>query len=81
MRPGVDEKRGCGSAAWGTGRIHTPPTARQAQGRPAPSLGPSGFLAGICGVAVGYPLDTVKVRQQPGPSRPAEAPAPTQATL
>lgn len=35
---------------------------------PAPLTGPPGFLTGICGVAVGYPLDTVKVRSLPDPA-------------
>ncbi|TKC43491.1 hypothetical protein EI555_020472, partial [Monodon monoceros] len=34
---------------------------------PAPLTGSSGFLPGVCGVAVGYPLDTVKVRIQTEP--------------
>lgn len=37
--------------------------------------GSSGFLPGVCGVAVGYPLDTVKVRSSPGPDPQPEASA------
>ena len=54
MRHGVDEKRG---AALGGSRSGFAPLLTCS----CPSPGSSGFLPGVCGVAVGYPLDTVKV--------------------
>ena len=33
-----------------------------------------GFLTGVCGVAVGYPLDTVKVQPLPGLCHPPQDP-------
>ena len=67
MRHRVDEKRG---AALGGSRSGFAPLLTCS----CPSPGSSGFLPGVCGVAVGYPLDTVKVWRQPGPRRPPKGP-------
>ncbi|XP_042800214.1 solute carrier family 25 member 47 isoform X2 [Panthera leo] len=60
MRHRVDEK--CGAALSGSRSGFAPLLTCS-----CPSPGSSGFLPGVCGVAVGYPLDTVKVKIQTEP--------------
>lgn len=74
----VDETR-CGQEVWVYSQWElvgfSPASCRETgSGSSASSPGPSDFLPGVCGVAVGYPLDTVKVRQEAGLRRPSKGP-------
>nr|XP_035955932.1 solute carrier family 25 member 47 isoform X2 [Halichoerus grypus] len=67
----VDETR-CGQEVWVYSQrelVGFSPASccETGSGSSASSPGPSDFLPGVCGVAVGYPLDTVKVKIQTEP--------------
>ena len=61
---GVDKKSPVGVSLRERGQG---PSLTEVAQPPAPLTGPPGFLTGVCGVAVGYPLDTVKVQSLPDP--------------